>query len=130
MVEGKKNLPGEAKAMRLEDGFDILDELVSCLSQSDGWDYTQRHDPLILKAEETLYRRLEQIKAVSGEGCYLGLEDAISVYTGTCNDAAILFGLRMAIKLFYAFGRPMEMSQYILAQDARKKVGVCYGETN
>ena len=123
MVEGKKNLPGETEAMKLEDGFDALDALVVYLSQSEEWAYIQRHDVLIQKAEADLYRKLDQLKAASGVDCALELEDDISVYSSRHDDAAILFGMRMAVKLFYAFGRPMEMSRY-LSRDAEKGAGI------
>ena len=128
MVEGKKNLPGEAETMKLEDGFDALDALMGCLSQSEEWVYIQRNDALILKAEETLYQQLEQVKASNME-CFMSLEDAISVYNGTLNDAAILYGLRMAVKLLYAFGKPLEMSRYFLEHDTERGVGVGYNRT-
>lgn len=128
MAEGKKNLPGEAE-LRLEDGFDALDAIVGCLSQSKEWAHIQRHDALIQKAEDAVYHQLEQIRAVSGEDCFQDLEDTISVYTGTLNDAAILYGMRMAVKLFYAFGRPMEMSRYFLAHDVQEDAGGGYGRT-
>lgn len=130
MVEGKKNLPGETEAMRLDDGFAILDELIGYLSQQEEWSHIQRHDALILKAEYKLYQWLEQIKSNLGVECLQGLEDAISVYNGTLNDAAILYGFRTAVKLFYAFGRPLEMSRFMLAHDEKKKVGVCYGQAD
>lgn len=129
MAEGKKKLSCEAETMGLEDGFDVLDMLVGCLSQSEEWRRIQMRDALIQKAEDTLYQQLEQIKSISSEDCALDLESAISTYTNTRDDAAILFGLRMAVRMFHAFGRPLEMSRHLLAQDEKKKVGVCYGGT-
>ena len=85
MAEGKKNLPGEAETMKLEDGFDALDALMGCLSQSEEWAYIQRHDALILKAEEVLYQQLEQVKATD-EDFFGSLEEAISVYNGVNAD--------------------------------------------
>lgn len=127
MAEGKK--PCEAETMRLEDGFDVLDMLVGCLSQSEEWRRIQMRDTLILKAEDTLYQQLEQIKSISSEDCAMDLESAISTYTSTHDDAAILFGLRSAVRLFYAFGRPLEMSRHLLVQDEEKNVGVGYRGT-
>ena len=128
MVEGKKNLPCETETMKLEDGFDALDALMGCLSQSEEWAYIQRHDALILKAEDVLHQQLERVKATD-EDFFGSLEDAISVYNGTLNDAAILYGLRMAVKLFYAFGKPLEMSRYFLEHDTERGVGVGYSRT-
>ena len=116
MVEGKKNLPGEAETMTLEGGFDALDALLGCISQSEEWVYIQRHDALILKVEEALYQQLEQVKATDMDR-FERLEDAISVYNATINDAAILYGVRTAVKLFYAFSKPLEMSRYFLEHD-------------
>lgn len=126
MVEGKKNLPSETETMRLEDGFDALDALMGCLSQSEEWAYIQRHDALALKAEDVLYKQLEQIKASSDFECFEELENAICVYNSTLNDAAILYGLRMALKLSYAFSKPLEMSRYFLNRDTERGVGVGY----
>ena len=129
MAEGKKNLPSETETMRFEDGFEALDALLGCISQSEEWAYIQRHDALILKAEETLYQRLEKIKEIAGADYYMSLEDAICVYNGTFNDAAVFYGLRIAAKLFYAFGKPLEMSRYFLERDTERGVGVGYNRT-
>lgn len=130
MAEGKKNLPSETETMKLEDGFAILDAFIGCLSQQEEWVRIQRQDALVLKAEDKLYQWLEQIKSDLGVEYLQGLEDAICVYNGTLNDAAILYGFRTAVKLFYAFGRPLEMSRFMLAHDEKKKVGVCYGQSD
>ena len=62
---------------------------------------------------DELYQQLEEIKEIAGSKYVFKLEDSINFYTGALNDAAILYGFRVALKLFHAISRPMEMSQYI-----------------
>ena len=101
------------EGLRLEEGFDLLNDLLGCLTESETWGAIHSQNAVIKNAADELYQQLEEIKEIAGSKCVFKLEDSINFYTGALNDAAILYGFRVALKLFHAISRPMEMSQYI-----------------
>ena len=113
MAERKVCLPGEAGKAQLEQGFALLGEAVNCLSRSDEWETIQQSDVLIQKAKDDLCRQLAHLETVASPDYLMKLEETINFYSGSVSDAAILYGFRVALKLFHAISRPTEMSQYI-----------------
>ncbi len=121
MLEGKIFLPSEAEGLKLTDGFDILDSLINHIGEAREWYRIQREDRLILEEKEALENQLAEIGGTVGKETAERLQETIIRYVCAYCDAAILYGLRTAVKLLYAFERPLEMSHYISERNARRR---------
>ena len=121
----------EKSLKRVEEGAQLPQTTVR--TQSNLVKLHKRGRMLVASYEAIRFQKLDLFSVTLRQiGAQIGrmhLEDAISVYNGTLNDAAILYGLRMAVKLFYAFGKPLEMSRYFLEHDTERGVGVGYSRT-
>ena len=101
--------------------FEIMNVLISYITQSDEWVYLQKHDPRILAAQKRWEVTIDKIRAEVTKPVINELEDAFTGYSAVCDDVAVLYGFRMAIALMDAMNRPLELSQYILGRTAVKK---------
>lgn len=112
-MKRKNYFPEETAGLRLEEGFDLLNELLGYLTQTDEWGATHSQNAVVQNAMEELHQRLAQLRGIASTDYLVKLEDAITSYIAALNDAAILYGFRVALKLSHAIGRPLEMSQYL-----------------
>ena len=103
--------------------FEIMNALISYITQSDEWVYLQTHDPRILAAQKRWEVTIDKIRAVVTKPVMNELEEAFTGYSAVCDDVAVLYGFRMAIALFDASNRPLELSQYILDRTAFRQKG-------
>ena len=115
MVEGKKNLPGEAEQFNMAEGFELLSDLAESLLETKGWVQLQGAGTCVQAKEEIVFQMLDGIESLS-EDTRDKLADAIFDSIVARDSAAVLYGMRIAIKLAYAFTHPFEMSNYFNAK--------------
>ena len=101
--------------------FEIMDALLSFITQTDEWNYIQTHDPQILAAQKQWDETVDKIRAGVSDDMIDALEEAMLDYVTVRDDAAILYSLRVAIALIDAVNRPLELSQYVLDRIAFRK---------
>ena len=104
----------DLEGLNLTDGFELLNDLIGYMDQTEEWCRIQHQDPLIQEAGAELETHLTQFCGDTGWEAADKLREEISAYVCANCDAALLFGFRTAIRLFYALGRPLEMSQFLM----------------
>lgn len=114
MVEGKKNLPGEAERFNMAEGFELLSDLAESLLETKGWVRLQGAGTCVQAKEEIVFQMLDGIDL--SEDTRDKLVDVIFDSIVARDSAAVLYGMRAAIKLVYAFTHPFEMSDYFNAK--------------
>ena len=114
MVEGKKNLPGEAERFNMAEGFELLSDLAESLLETKGWVQLQGAGTCVQAKEEMVFQMLDGIDL--SEDTRDKLADAIFDSIVARDSTAVLYGMRTAMKLVYAFTHPFEMSDYFNAK--------------
>ncbi|NCE64514.1 hypothetical protein D1159_07930 [Pseudoflavonifractor sp. 524-17] len=110
----KKNIATELEGLKLTDGFDLLDDVMGCMDRTEEWGRIQQRDPMILSARRGVENCVAALSGSADEAAVERLWEEIGAYACSNCDAAVLYGFRTALRLLYALGRPVEMSQYLL----------------
>lgn len=100
--------------MSADTNVQIVDEIMSCITQADVWFEAQQNDPAITAAKARRDKVLEQVEALMPRDLYVELEDAtLGESSATC-DAGILYGMRIAFALIDVASRPADLSRHVL----------------
>lgn len=108
--------------------LDLMDELLSVLTQTEEWENRQGTDPQIKAAEKELEVALKNVSHFVPREVYKPLEDgAIMSVVNAYAEAGILYGIQVADAIHAAAANPNALSQHILNRVAAQKAASCGG---
>lgn len=100
---------------------ELMDELMGTVVQTKVWIKEQQENPEILAADKQLEEALGAIKGIVPNNVIVQITDAAWGYASAFENAAILYGLRVADAIHDIAARPSDLSQYILDRVAKRQ---------
>lgn len=103
--------------------LEIMDEIMSAVTQTDAWQEAQEKDALVKRAWEKLDPFMEQARGYLPQGLWFRLENAVNGVSAAHGDAGILFGIHVADAIRAVTACPGALSHHIAARVKQQKAG-------
>ena len=105
----------------LQTGLEIMDDLMSAITQTEEWERIQLEDPQIREAEAKLELELKNVSHFVPFEVFAPLEDCVRNAAYVYADAAILYGIQVADAIHAVSSKPSLLSQHILDRISAQK---------
>ena len=103
--------------------LEIMDEIMSAVTQTDAWQEVLQKDELVKKAWAELNPLMEQARNYLPKDLWVRLEDAACAISSAHGDAGILFGIHVADAIRAVTTCPGALSHHIVARLEQQEAG-------
>lgn len=104
----------------MKDCLAIMDEVLGAITQTEIWNNIQLTNPAILAADKQFNDELAKLSDSISKQSILAIESAAIGLTNAFTDAAILYGLQVAIAIQEVTANPNTLAQYIMDRVAAR----------
>lgn len=107
--------------MTKQEQYNLMDDMMSSITQADAWQQIDANDPFIQAAKEQFASALKKAEEICGWGIASEIDEANAAIMSAYADAGILYGMRVMLAIREVALNPRELSQIMVDRMAKSK---------